>query len=97
MSPDLPLAIRLSHVSKVFGGVRALDDVAFEVDYHDKLSRRGWSILLNGSAARVDADEPALSGADPRRPPEPWAPGDRDLVVRLTPRSISGRRVSKPN
>ncbi len=26
-----PSAIRLSHVSKVFGGVRALDDVAFEV------------------------------------------------------------------
>jgi simple sugar transport system ATP-binding protein len=26
-----PPAIRLSHVSKVFGGVRALDDVAFEV------------------------------------------------------------------
>ncbi len=31
MTPDFPLAIRLSHVSKVFGGVRALDDVAFDV------------------------------------------------------------------
>jgi simple sugar transport system ATP-binding protein len=31
MTSASPLAIRLSHVSKVFGGVRALDDVAFEV------------------------------------------------------------------
>ena len=31
-TPDpVPPAIRLAHVSKVFGGVRALDDVAFEV------------------------------------------------------------------
>ncbi len=31
MTSDAPFAIRLSRVSKVFGGVRALDDVAFEV------------------------------------------------------------------
>ena len=31
MAAETPLAIRLSHVSKVFGGVRALDDVDFEV------------------------------------------------------------------
>lgn len=31
MAPETPFAIRLSRVSKVFGGVRALDDVAFEV------------------------------------------------------------------
>lgn len=31
MATDAAFAIRLAHVSKVFGGVRALDDVAFEV------------------------------------------------------------------
>jgi simple sugar transport system ATP-binding protein len=31
MAAEPPFAIRLSHVSKVFGGVRALDDVSFDV------------------------------------------------------------------
>ncbi|WP_210530297.1 sugar ABC transporter ATP-binding protein [Rubellimicrobium arenae] len=31
MAADPPFALRLSQVSKVFGGVRALDDIAFEV------------------------------------------------------------------
>ncbi len=31
MASDAPFALRLSHVSKVFGGVRALDDVVFEL------------------------------------------------------------------
>lgn len=31
MSTDTPFAIRLGRVSKIFGGVRALDDVSFEV------------------------------------------------------------------
>jgi simple sugar transport system ATP-binding protein len=30
-APDKPLAIRFRHVSKIFGGVRALDDVSFEL------------------------------------------------------------------
>jgi nitroimidazol reductase NimA-like FMN-containing flavoprotein (pyridoxamine 5'-phosphate oxidase superfamily) len=72
------------------------DDVAFEVDYHDTLSRRGWSVLLNGSAVVVDADEVPISSADPTQP-EPWAEGERDLLVRLSPRTITGRRASRPN
>jgi simple sugar transport system ATP-binding protein len=31
MTEPSPFALRLTHVSKVFGGVRALDDVAFEL------------------------------------------------------------------
>jgi nitroimidazol reductase NimA-like FMN-containing flavoprotein (pyridoxamine 5'-phosphate oxidase superfamily) len=69
-------------------------DVAFEVDHHDTLSRSGWSVLLNGSTALVDADEVQLSGAGLSQP-QPWAAGDRDVLVRLSPRTMSGRRASR--
>jgi nitroimidazol reductase NimA-like FMN-containing flavoprotein (pyridoxamine 5'-phosphate oxidase superfamily) len=74
------------------------DDVAFEVDYHGTLSRRGWSVLLNGSAAVVDPDEVLTSTDDAAaQQVEPWAEGERELLIRLSPRTITGRRVSRPD
>jgi nitroimidazol reductase NimA-like FMN-containing flavoprotein (pyridoxamine 5'-phosphate oxidase superfamily) len=73
------------------------DDVAFEVDYHGTRSRRAWSVLLNGSAAVVDADEVSILTGDPAQQVEPWAEGERDLLIRLSPRTITGRRVSRPD
>jgi hypothetical protein len=73
------------------------DDVAFEVDYSGTHSRRGWSVLLNGSAAAVDAAEVPISTGDPAQQVEPWAEGERELLIRLSPRTITGRRVSRPD
>ena len=69
------------------------DEVAFEVDHHDDLNQSGWSVLLQGSTAELDADEAARAVASTHRL-GPWAPGDRSLVIALTPRNISGRRVA---
>jgi hypothetical protein len=73
------------------------DDVAFEVDYHGTRSRRGWSVLLNGPAAVVDADEVPIPTGDPAQHVAPWAEGQRELIIRLLPRTITGRRVSRPD
>jgi nitroimidazol reductase NimA-like FMN-containing flavoprotein (pyridoxamine 5'-phosphate oxidase superfamily) len=78
-------------LAELAGGV---DDVAFEIDHHNTLRRSGWSVLLNGSTAAVDADEVQLSSADSSQP-QPWAAGERDVLVRLSPRIISGRRASR--
>lgn len=72
-----------------------VQDVAFEIDHHAKLLQSGWSILVAGSARAVDDDELATSGNPPVHP-RPWAAGTRDLLVRLSPRTISGRRASTP-
>ncbi|RMI38807.1 helix-turn-helix domain-containing protein [Streptomyces triticirhizae] len=77
------------------------DELAFEVDHLDEAQRVGWSVLLVGPARPVtDLDEirsltERLTG--PEGEPdasEPWAGGERDLWVRLTPHRVTGRRVT---
>lgn len=78
-------------LAELAGGV---DDVAFEIDHHDTLSRSGWSVLVNGSTTAVDADEVQPLAAEPSQP-QPWAAGERYLLMKLSPRSMSGRRASR--
>ncbi len=62
--------------------------VAFEVDDIDVATATGWSVLVQGEAAAHDGDLDGL------RLPEPWAPGDRTLIVVITATTYSGRAVS---
>ena len=64
--------------------------VAFEVDEFDDFTQSGWSVLARGVASFVEADEvPRDEGLRPF----PWADGVRNLFVRITPVSVSGRRL----
>lgn len=70
-------------------GRRMIDgQVAFEVDDFDEFNQSGWSVLVQGS---VEYDDPAV----PLPPDEarPWAEGVRNLVVRIRPRLVTGRRL----
>ena len=64
--------------------------VAFEIDSIDSAAREGWSVLIQGPAHHVTG-----SGEDAVRQAgiESWAPGDRELFVRIVPSRITGRRV----
>lgn len=62
--------------------------VGFEIDSIDRGGQRGWSVLIQGPAHRVTGTDP-VRAADIQT----WAPGDRELVVRITPSRITGRRV----
>ena len=66
--------------------------VAFEIDEFDTAAREGWSVLIQGSAHHVDAKEERASllevGVDP------WPGGVRELVLRIAPTRITGRRIS---
>ena len=64
--------------------------VAFEVDEIDGLTRSGWSVLVRGVASFVSAGEMVR---DEGLRPFTWADGVRTLVVRITPVSVSGRRL----
>lgn len=66
-----------------------LGDVAFEVDHHGTTTRDAWNVTVRGSTSPVH-DAAGLTIAALR----PWPPGERPLVVALTPRSVDGRRVS---
>ncbi|MDQ3158158.1 MAG: pyridoxamine 5'-phosphate oxidase family protein [Actinomycetota bacterium] len=71
-----------------------LHDVAFSVDYREELLQKGWSVVILGSTSLVE-DESRIQQVRAIARLRPWAPGDRSLVIALTPQRISGRRVSK--
>jgi nitroimidazol reductase NimA-like FMN-containing flavoprotein (pyridoxamine 5'-phosphate oxidase superfamily) len=64
--------------------------VAFEIDRIDAAARQGWSVLIQGPAHHVTGAE---EDAARETGVEPWAPGDRELFVRIVPSRITGRRV----
>jgi nitroimidazol reductase NimA-like FMN-containing flavoprotein (pyridoxamine 5'-phosphate oxidase superfamily) len=65
--------------------------VAFEIDELDKASQTGWSVLIQGPAQHVGADE---QDAIREAGVESWAPGERELFVRIVPSRVTGRRIS---
>jgi len=69
------------------------DDVAFEIDYHDDLNQSGWNVLVKGSATMAETLEGERALASTGRL-GPWAPGNRSLIIKVTPRTLGGRRVS---
>jgi hypothetical protein len=66
--------------------------VAFEVDAFAEDRKTGWSVLVAGEVARVDAR--TRRRIEPLGP-EPWAPGDRDDWIRIVPLSVTGRAISR--
>ena len=64
--------------------------VAFEIDDMDPAARQGWSVLIQGPAHHVTGDDEDVVR---RTGVEPWAPGDRELFVRIVPSRITGRRI----
>lgn len=72
----------------VLGELAGPVQVAFEVDDIDVATATGWSVLVTGEAVAYDGDPDAI------RLPEPWAPGNRSLVVVITASDYSYRAVS---
>lgn len=68
-----------------------LPRVSFDVDHIDDALGEGWSVLVSGDAHLVidpaELEEVTALGISP------WAGGERDTYVRLTPREITGRRI----
>ncbi|WP_326599152.1 helix-turn-helix domain-containing protein [Streptomyces sp. NBC_01803] len=67
-------------------------ETPFEVDALDEAQGVGWSVLLVGPAREV-TDPAEIARLAEATPTEPWAPGDRDLWVRLRPSRATGLRV----
>ena len=66
--------------------------VAFEIDSIDQAAQQGWSVLIQGPAHHVTGAE---EDAARETGVESWAPGDRELFVRIVPSRITGRRVGR--
>jgi nitroimidazol reductase NimA-like FMN-containing flavoprotein (pyridoxamine 5'-phosphate oxidase superfamily) len=73
-------------------GITGADyQVAFEIDDIDMAGQMGWSVLIQGPAHHVTGPERDATLA---ACVEPWAPGNRELLVRIVPSHITGRRIT---
>jgi transcriptional regulator with XRE-family HTH domain len=65
--------------------------VSFDVDQLDDALGEGWSVVLTGTASII------TSAAEVNRMRglgiEPWAGGERETYIRLSPSEITGRRI----
>jgi nitroimidazol reductase NimA-like FMN-containing flavoprotein (pyridoxamine 5'-phosphate oxidase superfamily) len=71
---------------------RGHDDVAFGVDHHEDMYRHGWNVTVRGGAVGVE-DRATINMVLSTERLRPWAGGVRPAVIRVTPRSIAGRKV----
>ena len=66
--------------------------VAFEADSVDTATHAGWSVTIVGlSRAVTDGEE--IRRLE-RTGPAPWAPGERDHFIRISPTIVNGRRIA---
>jgi nitroimidazol reductase NimA-like FMN-containing flavoprotein (pyridoxamine 5'-phosphate oxidase superfamily) len=84
------VVIRTSSYSLL--AAHAWDQVAFEIDETDPEMRRGWSVLVVGKGEPIDdVDDLVDSGLVASL--RPWAPGPRDMFIKITPSRVTGRDV----
>jgi nitroimidazol reductase NimA-like FMN-containing flavoprotein (pyridoxamine 5'-phosphate oxidase superfamily) len=89
---DGRVVFRTSLYSALAEGTRGTV-VAFEADELDDRMQSGWSVLVVGPSEHVE-DRDEMQDLF-RRMGEPWAPGQRTLVARVTPAQVTGRRFHK--
>ncbi len=63
-------------------------EVSFQVDDLDAETETGWSVLVHGMSCA-----PVVTL--PEEMPDPWAPGDRPIVIGVLPDHYAGRSIAK--
>ena len=63
-------------------------EVSFQVDDLDAETSTGWSVLVHGTSGATVAELPADMA-------DPWAPGDRPIVIGIQVDHYAGRSVAK--
>lgn len=69
-----------------------LAHAAFQIDHIDRQPRSGWTVLINGAVTQIK-DSNLLTELWGKAIDEPWAPGPRNLFLRVTPTLVRGRRI----
>jgi uncharacterized protein len=70
----------------------AVGPMAFEVDELEPAVKFGWSVLVVGHAMPVeDVDESTRLRSSGVL--DAWAPGSRNLFIRITPKRVTGREI----
>lgn len=89
---DGDAVVMRTHADSLIGRRARGQRIAFEVDAVDPAWREGWSVVFQGRAEAVE-DEGELERLR-SLPLHAWAPGVKDLHLRLDPISVTGRRIT---
>ena len=75
----------------MFGAGVAESVVAFEVDRIDETTHEGWYVTFLGRAKLVTSpsEQARLAGLGV----DPWAPGEREHVIKIVTEKVIGRRI----
>lgn len=65
--------------------------VAFEIDESGADGAWGWSVVVEGPCYNVTGALDEASARQRKLPVHPWAPGEREQWLRITPSHVSGR------
>ena len=65
--------------------------VAFEIDEIDPVAHEGWSVLIHGPAHHMTTDDERAEVEESGV--VPWAGGEKEHAIRITPDRITGRRL----
>uniref|UniRef100_A0AAU3GK50 Pyridoxamine 5'-phosphate oxidase family protein n=1 Tax=Streptomyces sp. NBC_01401 TaxID=2903854 RepID=A0AAU3GK50_9ACTN len=68
-------------------------ETAFEVDHIDDAFSRGWSVLIVGEARAVTEPDAVQRLETAAHTSSPWAGGQRDQWIVVTPDRVTGRRI----
>lgn len=68
--------------------------VAFEIDDIDPAAQEGWSVLVRGPAHHMDSDTDRAVALESGV--VPWPGGEHEQAIRITPTSVTGRRLCQP-
>ena len=79
----------VEHAARLEGQAR----VSFQIDRVDESMGEGWSVLVTGSARRVDDPDEVLALAGLGL--TPWAGGPRHALVRIHPDETTGRVIAQ--
>jgi hypothetical protein len=68
--------------------------LSFEVDLLDEQEHSGWSVIARGTGREVAIEDvPELLRRLEAHPPQPWAEGIHNVWLKITPQSVTGRRL----
>lgn len=71
-------------------------EIAFEADHIDDAFSKGWSVLIVGTVRSV-SDEGAAQRLRETSYSTPWAGEEREHVMLLAPRRVTGRKILVPD
>jgi hypothetical protein len=68
--------------------------MVFEVDHLDENTQTGWSVMVHGTAELAEG-RPSRTGSQ-NRVLQPWRQADLPHLLRIVPKTITGRRITTP-